>query len=91
MAAALYGIYVVRKGEYIFVIAVVILHCNLDACGILFGFNPACGEIDGVGMQKLLIFIQVPYILDYSALIMEDIPAHGVGAFIRDVYADARI
>ena len=87
MAAALSRIYVVCKGEYVFVIIVVILKRSLHG-GYLLLFGPvaACRYVYGLVVQHGLFPVQVLHKADYAAFIAEGAGIRSFGPFVRNGY-----
>ena len=59
MRTALVRVDVVRIGVDVLIIAVVILHCDLDGRGLLAILHALGGEIDRIRMQDFFILVIV--------------------------------
>ena len=92
MAAAFAGVYIVGKGEHVFVIIVVILQRDFNRCHfLLFGFVAACGYIHGLLVQNGLFAVKMLNEVDYAALVAEGAHVGRFGALVAHGYSYARV
>ncbi len=89
--AALDGGDIVREREYVLVVAVVVLHRDLDGRGLRAVLKAVGREINRLGMQRLFIFIEMLDERHDAALVAERLGAHGIGALVGRRDADARV